>query len=363
MSNKEGKKTNKFIDQERARTGREHEYAMGYLNPERAGERERATNERNELWKGYQSFLDPNLNTGGGGGGGGYQLQGTWADLGNKYRNLSGNLESAAGTFGGLARGGNYDERIRKTYGDFADTGGLSADDVSNLRGRGIAGIGSYFDAARRELGRRSVAAGGNKSGLFSAFNERAAREQARAISDASRDTELGITDRRNQGRLAGAQGLFGLDEGMNRNRLAGASGLADIGKFGYQGLEQFADREQSVADANAAAAGRGAADERYRQGLRMDALDRMSGLYGSSPGELSRYDDMLMRERGLAGGQQHENLGLRASYNPNQSAWDRAMQVAGIAGNVAGIWNPFGSASRVSKRAPGYNYGAMGPI
>jgi hypothetical protein len=96
-----------------------------------------------------------------------------------------------------------------------------------------------------------------------------------------------------------------------------------------------------------------------------MDALDRMAGLYGSSPGELSRYDDMIGRERGMAGDQQGQNLNLRASYNPNRSGWDRAMQIAGVAGNVAGIWNPFGGVgsggNRRNSQGWAYDTGAQG--
>ena len=94
---------------------------------------------------------------------------------------------------------------------------------------------------------------------------------------------------------------------------------------------------------------------------MRLIGLSGLQDVYGSSPSELSRYDEQALRERGLTGGQVGENIGLTAAYNPNISAWDRVAQVGGaVAGGVsgiAGIGNSRGPRSR--PRPQSYSYEA----
>ena len=119
--------------------------------------------------------------------------------------------------------------------------------------------------------------------------------------------------------------------------------------------LEAAAAASNARASASRAAANQSAADQleaqKYRDKMKLAGLSGLESIYGSSPAELARYDDELYRNRALTQGGQQTNLNQRASYNPQSSAWDKAMQIGGlVVGGATGI-----VANRRQDRRPYY--------
>lgn len=73
----------------------------------------------------------------------------------------------------------------------------------------------------------------------------------------------------------------------------------------------------------------------------RLSGLSGLSNLYGSNPGEVNALNQMIMQNQAQGSGENQSNLGLRAQYNPNISGWDRAQQVVGMLGSLAGSAAP----------------------
>jgi hypothetical protein len=80
----------------------------------------------------------------------------------------------------------------------------------------------------------------------------------------------------------------------------------------------------------------------------KMGGLGGLGNVYTSTPGETGMYYGNQLQNQGLTGGQVQDNLGLRASYNPNVSGWDKVMQGlsvgTGVAGAVMGGLGGFGT-------------------
>ena len=367
MGNKEGKKTNTLIDQERNRVLRESEEAKRVLQPNRDTEYEWSQGLRGDIEGGYKSLIDGSgvagYGAGSGGGGGGYsapklKLDPRYLALEAGYKPLSQGIHKGLAGYEEFSRtGGISDEsrdRIRGNglFDEYAKTGGYSGADIANTRARGIAPISAFYGNLKNEMQRRNNATGGYGVG-FDTASARSARDAAISGATAARDTELDLQGQIRANKFQGASALSGAETNyakmMQEGRLAGLGGMTDIGKFGYGGLEGIAARSQAVNDANArsAAAASNArsastlAEQQYRDKMKLAGLGGLESIYGSSPAELARYDDELYRNRALTGQQSGSNLGLRAEYNPNISGWDRALQAAGIAAGAASPWLP----------------------
>jgi hypothetical protein len=348
-------------------------------------EQEWATSNRDEIMGRYRGFAegdtllkpgqggygyDPSSMSGGGGGGG-YSPEEYRARTANFVRaGLSGYTGEGAETARVLARGGEWDPRIRQGYGNFAETGGYSADDISNVRARAASQAPAFYDAVRNRMAQRSRAAGINNSAVFSAASDRLTRDSARAANEANLNAELGLQDAIRSGKLSGLSGLMSLDEASNTLRGTGMSGLLSAGDSENQvnmfnaGGENEMNRFNTsilndesmfnIGNRNAAAA-QGAssraandrwlaemdADERrWRADQQFRGITGMESMWAGTPGELARQEELDMRERFGHTGNQYDNLSLRANYNPKgPSVMDRIMQGAGIVGGVAGAW------------------------
>jgi hypothetical protein len=365
MGNKEGKKTNTLIDQERNRQLRESEEAKSYLQPNREKEYDWSQGVRDETTAGYRSLvsgegLAGGMGDGTGGGGGvsapRLSLDPRFKALEAGYKPLSKGINEALGGYREFSKTGGLTpemiERIRGkgVFDEFAKTGGYSDRDISQTRARGIAPISAFYGNLKNEMQRRQGSSGGYGVGLDTA-SARSARDAAIASAGAARDTELGLQGQIRSNRMGGAQALSGAESDIasktQSGRLAGLGGMTDIGKFGYGGLEGIAARSQAISDANrrSAAAASNASrsnileDQKYRDKMKLAGLEGLESVYGSSPAELARYDDELYRNRALTQSGQLNNNQQRASYNPNVSGWDRAIQVGNIAAGIgAGI-------------------------
>lgn len=141
----------------------------------------------------------------------------TQGELGNikSLQNLSWNpqdVATARGAIQGLT--GNI-----AGFQNFADTGGLTAQDQANFRARSNAPVGAYYSQQQSELERLGNQAQGNPYALAAA-RANLARGGSQALADVSQGTESNLTNLINQYKMAG---LGGVQQG-----LATQAGLAN---------------------------------------------------------------------------------------------------------------------------------------
>lgn len=210
-------------------------------------------------------------------------------------------------------------------FDEFARDGGISEDTERNLRSRGLSNVGSTFAGFREELENQSRAQGGYNPG-YTGQIARMARDRARSIDDSVRDTELGIVDTRNRGRMWGAEGMA-QSEGALQSQLAsnrlGAYGIGgqydSTAMQGDLGLGEMAHRGRMFGAQGGADIARG-----------------LTSLYGTAPGEEGMYiQSLLAGMSGQSNANQGNLNGLR-SYNPYTDRWTRGMQIAGMAVPIA---------------------------
>jgi hypothetical protein len=128
-------------------------------------------------------------------------------------------------------------------YQEFADTGGFSPQDISNMRARAMSPLRATYATAQRNLG-RSLGAGG-PAGSSGVLQARMAREQGQGMSDVARATEGDIAEQKQRGRLSGIGGMlgaYGATPGQaalyGNQALGGAGQLLDLN----QAQNQFAN-------------------------------------------------------------------------------------------------------------------------
>jgi hypothetical protein len=92
-------------------------------------------------------------------------------------------------------------------FQNFAQTGGFSPDDLSNIRARALSPVRAVYANAQREVNRQRALQGGYSPG-FGVLQARMAREKGQEISDQSINTEGEIAKLVQQGKLAGLQGM-----------------------------------------------------------------------------------------------------------------------------------------------------------
>lgn len=234
-----------------------------------------------------------------------------------------------------FARSGGVDAEGRRrirgngVFDEFQQTGGYSPDDIRNIRMQGNAALPAMYNSLKEGMLRQSRISG--KGVGFGAGLERLSRNAARDIAAANLATELGIGDRVREGRQWGTEGVSNseraLQDLLGRNFLAGMGGASELEGMGNR-------------DKLAAAAG--------LRGLRTD-----------TPGEVSMYDDLLLRNEALRNPAISNliNTGMRA---PNESIWDVISQATGTAATIP--WN----SSRTRMTSPGQPtyrnpYGSVG--
>ena len=148
---------------------------------------------------------------------------------------------------------GNY-APIQAGYQNFANTGGFSPTDISNLRGRALAPTNAVYGAALRGVNQQRTLQGGYSPG-YGTLMARMARDKSQQLSDANLGVEASLADMIRQGKLQGLQGL----ESVNRG-LSGLYGTApgEAGLFGNQllaGTNQLLESTQQSNQLNQAAA------------------------------------------------------------------------------------------------------------
>jgi hypothetical protein len=120
---------------------------------------------------------------------------------------------------------GDY-KNIMGRYENFADTGGYSKEDLSNIRARAVSPTRGIYARGQQELQRNRALQGGY-SPNYAAATAKMAREQGQQISDINRSTEADIAQMVHSGKLAGMGGMAGI--------YGATPGLSDM--FGRQVL------------------------------------------------------------------------------------------------------------------------------
>lgn len=181
-----------------------------------------AANKAKTDQKNYQAQVDAQQqyqDAGGGGGGGGSSSGGSW---------------SKGGTV--------IDPEVRNTalgasQGFLAD-GGLSQEDLHNLRARAATPIRAAYSNAEREIGRQRSLQGGYSPNATAALS-RMAREQGQATADAAQSAEAGIAGMRQQGKMAGLSAIASMygnmpnfNESQSWNNSSSSGGGPDASAF-----------------------------------------------------------------------------------------------------------------------------------
>lgn len=133
-------------------------------------------------------------------------------------------------------RYGSYGEGILSPalggYRNFAESGGFSPQDITNIRARSIAPIRAMYQQGMDEVERAKNLAGGYMPN-YGAAMAKMQREQSYRIGDQALNTEAEIAQQVRQGRLAGLGGLGNLGMGINQQGLQAAE-LASKNALGW---------------------------------------------------------------------------------------------------------------------------------
>ena len=316
---REAKRTNQMLDREYGNT--ERQFGDFYNSRNRFADeaRGRSNQAYDTAYRGYQSLFD-------------------------NPRGGSNSSNEALGYYRDFAKtGGLTDENVRRIRGngvfdEFSRTGGLSDQDIANMRLHGSAVIPGFYDAIRRNLQRSTNVTGYNPG--YNAQIAASSRDQAREAQNAALETELGIVDTRNKGRMWGTEGLSGAERSLvdatQRGRM-----------FGIEGL----DRDYNTGQ------------DRDAQ-TRLAAIGGIRGLRTDTPGEVGMYEDELFNSLTGGAGARRGLIQDRMQYNPNRSFLERMAPLinagVGVATGFAGGGGGGGSfADFFRRRSPsgGYNF------
>jgi len=259
---------------------------------------------------------------------------GDYTDIMNQYRGIASGQGTAGGGGGGGGGGAatwapstiSYKDPFNSYAGftEFSNTGGYSKDDVMNMRARGVSPIRAAYANAEREVGRQRSLQGGYSPNAF-ALQGRMAREQGQLGADAIQGVEAGLAEARNTGRLKGLEGMTDIE----KQRLAAD---LDVAKFN-------ANAAMSAASSNAGASN---AASRASMGDRMDALNGMRLMYGTTPGMAGKFGDQLIDIIGQGGTQGTNMVNSQILANQAPGAFDQTMdrigKVTGAAREGMGI-------------------------
>jgi hypothetical protein len=387
MGGGEKEKANQMADDQYRVQQTDKSAFQGTLDKERPAAQNHADDLYGTMSSGYKSLLDPSgtmtsLFPNGVGGGGARQVAPQYTRDKNfdvalgDYRDFAktggidpsrtASIDETIGNLKQFGKTGGLDEAAMQRmqgngyYDEFAKTGGLSDADKANYRARSTSVIPSLYGQLKDQANRAGMVQGGYGPGT-TAMQSRLARQNAGALSDATRGAEADIADRVQQGRQFGVTGMSSTAQAANAlrtgNQLAGMSGAGALDmnlansiqsgrEFGTSGTQSIAESNQSFADkqqaADAAAANANSsgssADAKWAAefGLnsKLAGLGGLGSLYTSLPAELNNNDQMNLANRGLAGGLSNETVGQKLSNN--KSGWDQFGSIAGSIGGAA---------------------------
>lgn len=194
-------------------------------------------------------------------------------------------------------------------FKNFADTGGYSAQDIQDLRARGMSPITAAYGNSMRELDRARALGGNAGSPNYIAAVSKAQRTMPQQLSDAMQGVNAGLA------------------QNIASNKLAGLSGEAGVGSS----IGQLAGQEAGRQDTRTTAA-------------EQEQLAKMGGqasLYSATPGQVSTFGNQALGAYGLSGQmeQSRNQTGLQAladnvnaftGAKPITPWWQTALGIAG---------------------------------
>ena len=193
----------------------------------------------------------------------------------------------------------------------FADTGGYSGEDLSNLRARGISPIRAVYANAMRGLDRQRALQGGYAPGMAAAIS-RMAREMSEQVAGATTNVNADIAEKVQRGKLAGLEHLTGLTSRENDmiNQIVGRN--VETGNE----AGQFNIRNKMEADARRAA--------------------MRESIFGSASASDDRYNDDALRIAELQNQMLQASRGGRLNErnvtNTGNLNWEEFNQRGGLA-------------------------------
>ena len=202
-------------------------------------------------------------------------------------------------------------------YGDIAQTGGYSNQDIANIRERAGQANQTIFDNANSQIARGRNLTGGGANTNATVAN--LARGEAQGVSSTNLNTESNLATMIQQGKLAGLGGLAST---------AGTQGSLE---------NQAAGINESAGAATAA---------------NVDSANRgQASLYGTSPGLTSTFGSQLLDSSGqMINTQQLQNnlgLGLVNAQIQKAGVPSNFQQALGNIGGALKLASPFAVASK----------------
>jgi hypothetical protein len=141
-------------------------------------------------------------------------------------------LPGVTAGYSNISETGGYDPsilgKVNSTYGDLADTGGVSASQETAMQNRAAEAARSTYQTGQDAFTRQIAATGGYGAGS-GVSAEALARRGSQAAATAVEDTNASITGLKQQGRIAGASGLSDTQNKVASNKLAALSGSTNI--------------------------------------------------------------------------------------------------------------------------------------
>lgn len=206
-------------------------------------------------------------------------------------------------------------------YKNFANTGGYSDQDITDLRARGIAPIRAAYGNTMMEMDRARAIGGAGGSPNYIAAASRAQRDMPGQMSDAMQNVNAGLADAIRSGKLSGLAGVSGISE-------------AEAGRQMQASLaNQGADIQTQ---------GMGEASLQNLRQSKLGALSGMNSLYGTAPGMASKFGDQALSAYGQQAGMEGDrrNYGMNAMQMQQNAAegankeggtpwWKKALSVA----------------------------------
>lgn len=204
-------------------------------------------------------------------------------------------------------------------YRDFAQTGGYTPTDITDIRARGIAPIRAAYGNTMQNLSRSRALGGQSGSPNYIAAVSRAQRELPQQLADATQGVNAQLAESIRTGKLQGLQGMTGITEGEAGRTLTAAQANQQANLSAGQGNQQ-ATMQASLANQQANLR----AQELTEQGisakearqiaaaeLGLKGLQGQSSLYSATPGLASTFGNQALE----AYGQRNQLEQLRNQY------------------------------------------------
>lgn len=211
-------------------------------------------------------------------------------------------------------------DKAMKGYSGFADNGGFSGDDLTNMRSRALSPVSSVYNNMQNEMSRQKNIQGGY-SPNFNAASAKMRSGTSQQMSDVLQQVNGEIARMTQQGKLSGLQGLGGLanaDTGFDQNA---------------QMANQSAGLQAGLANQRA-----GMYDPR------LQAINAQAGMFGQTPGfsNFAAQNILGNQSQMLQGNQNQQGVGGMALQgqqmaNDTKSNFETAMGRVGQVGQMAG--------------------------